>query len=81
MQLENKKIIVTGGTKGIGSGIVRSMAAEEAIVICVNRPGPEGPAMEHELAAKGQRMEYIAADLTDVAQCKMVIDRTLEKYG
>ena len=79
--LKDKVVIVTGGTKGIGSGIVRSMAAEEAIVICVNRPGPEGPAMEQELAAKGQRMEYIAAELTDVAQCKMVIDRTLEKYG
>ena len=79
--LKDKVVIVTGGTKGIGSGIVRSMAAEEAIVICVNRPGPEGPAMEKELKEKGQRMEYVAAELTDVSQCKMVIDHTLEKYG
>ena len=66
--LKDKVVIVTGGTKGIGSGIVRSMAAEEAVVICVNRPGPEGPAMEKELAEKGQRMEYIAAELTEIPE-------------
>lgn len=79
--LRDKVVIVTGGTKGIGSGIVRSMAAEEAIVICVNRPGVEGPQLERELAEKGQRMEYVAAELTEVAECKRVIDHVVEKYG
>ena len=79
--LKDKVVIVTGGTKGIGSGIVRSMAAEEAVVICVNRPGPEGPAMEKELAEKGQRMEYIAAELTEIQECRRVIDHVIEKYG
>ncbi len=79
--LKDKVVIVTGGTKGIGSGIVRSMAAEEAIVICVNRQGKEGAVMEKELADKGLRMEYVAAELTEVAECKRVIDYTKEKYG
>ena len=79
--LKDKVVIVTGGTKGIGSGIVRSMADEEAIVICVNRPGVEGPQMEKELAEKGLRMEYVPAELTDVAECKRVIDHVVNKYG
>lgn len=79
--LKDKVVIVTGGTKGIGAGIVRSMAAEDAIVICVNRSGPEGPQMEEEIAAKGQRMKYIAAELTDIAECKRVIDFVKEEYG
>ena len=79
--LKDKVAVVTGGTKGIGAGIVRSMAAEGAIVVCVNRPGPEGPALEKELGEKGQRMLYIAAELTETAECKRVIDTAAERFG
>lgn len=79
--LKDKVAIVTGGTKGIGAGVVQSMANEQAIVICVNRPGSEGPAMEKTLREKGLRMEYIAAELTEVSECERVIQHTLSKYG
>ena len=37
--------------------------------------------MEQELKEKGQRMEYIAAELTEIPECKRVIDTVKEKYG
>jgi len=35
LQLKNKVIIVTGGAKGIGEGIVKVLAAEGAIPVVV----------------------------------------------
>ena len=81
LYLKDKVVIVTGGTKGIGRGIVFSMANEDALVVMVNRPGPEGPQIEKELCDQGRHVHYIAAELTDVAECKRVIDETIERYG
>ena len=37
LNLDNKIIIVTGGAKGIGEGIVKALAAENAIPVIVGR--------------------------------------------
>ena len=37
LQLKNKVIIVTGGAKGIGEGIVKVLANEGAIPVIVGR--------------------------------------------
>ena len=81
LYLKDKVVIVTGGTKGIGRGIVCSMANEDAVVIMVNRPGAEGPQIESELCGQGKRVRYIAAELTDADECKRVIDETAAAYG
>ena len=37
LQLSNKVIIVSGGAKGIGAGIVKLLASESAIPVIVGR--------------------------------------------
>jgi L-fucose dehydrogenase len=81
LRLKDKVVIVTGGTKGIGEGIVRSMAAEGAIVFMVNRTGGEGPSIERELTAKGLPVTYLEAELTEVPQCRKVIDSAMARSG
>jgi L-fucose dehydrogenase len=81
LYLKDKVVIVTGGTKGIGAGIVKSMANEEAIVVIVNRQGEEGPKMEQELREQGKKVHYIAAELSIEEECKRVIDETIKEYG
>lgn len=56
------------------------MANESAVVIMVNRPGTEGPAIEKELREAGHKVDYVPAELTDIAECKRVIDDTAAKY-
>ena len=79
--LKDKVVIVTGGTKGIGVGIVRSFADEDAKVVIVNRAGKEGPMMEEDLKSKGKSAVYIEAELNRIEESKKVIDMTLSMFG
>ena len=81
LQLQDKVVLVTGGSKGIGAGIVRSFLAEGAKVANVNRSTAEGEALEAEYAAKGQDCFFIQGDLTDVDACRKAVEATLEKFG
>ena len=81
LKLKDKVVLVTGGSKGIGEGIVRSFLAEGARVANVNRSTAEGQAMEAEYAEKGQDCVFIQGDLSDTATCERVIAATLEKFG
>jgi L-fucose dehydrogenase len=81
LQLQDKVVLVTGGSKGIGAGIVRSFLAEGAKVANVNRSAAEGEALEAEYAAKGQDCFFIQGDLTDVDACRNAVEATLGKFG
>lgn len=79
--LKDKVVIVTGGAKGIGEGIVRSFAAEGAVVVIVNRSGGEGESLRDELNSSGARAHFIIADLLDPAQCKSAVEQTVAEFG
>lgn len=81
LQLQDKVVLVTGGSKGIGEGIVRAFLAEGARVANVNRSKTEGQAMEQEYAAAGKECYFIQADLCDTAACQEAVQKTLERFG
>lgn len=81
MQLAGKVVLVTGGSKGIGAGIVRAFLSEGARVANVNRSTAEGLAMQDEYAARGQECFFIQGDLTDPDRCRHAVESTLSKYG
>ena len=81
LNLNNKVVIVTGGAKGIGEGIVRSFAAEEAIVIVVNRSTKEGLALVEELKSNRKNALFIQADLTKEEDCRKCVEETVTLFG
>jgi len=81
LKLEQKVAIVTGGSKGIGAGVVTSLLAEGACVVNVNREGPEGPELGRQHDPTGKRYRFIAGDLCDLATCKRAIDETVAQFG
>jgi L-fucose dehydrogenase len=81
LQLQDKVAVVTGGSKGIGLGIVRSLIAEGAHVANVNRSQAEGRALETQYAALGRECLFIQGDLTEIDACRNAVETTLTKFG
>ena len=79
--LADKVAIVTGGSKGIGEAIVRTLLAEGAKVANANRSATEGETMEAEYASQGKQCLFIQADLTAVDACRHTVQTTLERFG
>lgn len=78
LQLKNKIIIVTGGAKGIGAGIVKVLAGEGAIPVIIGRNAADNEAMLKEIGGYGYA---VSAELTKADECKKAIDETVKKYG
>ena len=49
LQLEGKKVIISGGAKGIGASIVKSFANEGAIPIILGRNPQEAKSLLEEI--------------------------------
>ncbi|WP_373553452.1 SDR family oxidoreductase [Haliscomenobacter sp.] len=78
LHLQDKVIIVTGGGRGIGAGIVHALAREGAIPVIVSRSA------EHNLAtleAVGGKGHQIALDLTNPTACQAAVTETLRLTG
>ena len=81
LHLTDKVIIVTGGAKGIGAGIVKILAAEGAIPVVVGRNEEDNLKLIAEIEAGGGRGSQIVAELTQPIECEKVVKMTLQKWG
>jgi len=79
--LKNKVIIVTGGAKGIGEGIVKVLAAEGAIPVVVGRNQEDNQKTVKELEAAGYQGFAVEAELTQPEASKKAVDAVLAKFG
>lgn len=81
LRLQDKVAIVTGGSKGIGLGIVQSLIAEGAKVANVNRSDAEGLVLQREYADQGKECFFIQGDLTSTEACRNAVQQTLDRFG
>ncbi|SKC86806.1 L-fucose dehydrogenase [Ohtaekwangia koreensis] len=78
LNLKDKVVIVTGGAKGIGEGIVEVLAREGAVPVIVGRNEADNLVTLEKISGKGFQ---VVAELTDPAQSKNAVDAVLKKYG
>ncbi|HEY4194273.1 MAG TPA: SDR family oxidoreductase [Mucilaginibacter sp.] len=71
LQLKDKIIIVSGGARGIGAGIVKALTAEGAIPVIIGRNDQETET----------GTPHFVAELTDPAQCESTVKAVIKKYG
>ena len=81
LQLKDKVIIVTGGAKGIGEGIVKVLAAEGAIAVIVGRSKDDNLKLVNELSALNQKSHHVVAELTKPEECKNAISEIIKVYN
>jgi len=81
LQLTDKVIIVTGGAKGIGEGIVRVLAAEGAIPVIVGRSEEDNNRVVNDLQAAGMKAYQVVAELSKPEECEHAVKEVLGKCG
>ena len=72
--------VVTGGTKGIGLGIAKSLLAGDAKVVLAGRDEHTGKTVLEELDA-GDAAHFVATDVTSQQSCEALIDAAVARYG
>jgi len=81
LELTNKVIIVTGGAKGIGEGIVKVLAKEGAIPVIVGRNEADNLKCVEPVEAAGGKAGQVVAELTDPDACKKAVQAVIKQYG
>jgi len=81
LQLKNKIIIVTGGAKGIGEGIVKVLANEGAIPVIMGRNELDNNNLMNEIITDGKKAFQVVAELTNPDECKKGVDAVIAKFN
>ncbi len=80
--LDDRSVIVTGGSKGIGKGIARVFSRAGANVLLAARDESALRAAADELAAGAPgRVETVAADVSRVEDCRLIAETAVERFG
>lgn len=78
LQLKDKVIIVTGGAKGIGEGIVEVLARESAIPAIVGRNEEDNKIALDKIGGKGYQ---VVAELTQPDECRQSVEKIVQHFG
>jgi L-fucose dehydrogenase len=81
LQLKDKVIIVTGGAKGIGEGIVKVLAKEGAIPVIIGRNEKDNIETMKVVEASGGKCGQVPAELMQPAACEKAVKAVVEQFG
>ncbi|MGC4994529.1 SDR family NAD(P)-dependent oxidoreductase [Nocardia salmonicida] len=82
LDLRGRKALVTGGTRGVGRGIVRALARAGAdVTTCYGHDGEPALSLERELKEIGGQHQVIRADLTDPNQIADLFEQVRDGFG
>ena len=79
--LENKTVIITGGSKGIGRVLALRLAKEKANVVITARNENELNSTEKELKQLSKNILAVKADVSVYDDVKRTVNETVKKFG
>ena len=79
--LAGRVALVTGGNGGIGLGIAQGLAAAGAELVIAGRNAAKNRAALDALSSQGATAIAVEADVTQEADCRALVARTVERFG
>jgi NADP-dependent 3-hydroxy acid dehydrogenase YdfG len=79
--IENKVVIITGASSGLGEATARLLAARGGRLVLAARRTERLQALVKELEATGTQAIAVATDVADMAQVQALADAALARFG
>jgi NADP-dependent 3-hydroxy acid dehydrogenase YdfG len=79
--IENKVVVITGASSGLGEAAARLLSGQGASVVLGARRVERIEALAGELTVAGGNALAMATDVVERAQVKRLIDRAVEAFG
>ncbi|MBU2956101.1 SDR family oxidoreductase [Paracoccus sp. 1_MG-2023] len=80
MSIENKVVLITGASSGLGEATARHLAERGAKLTLAARRQDKLETIADELRAKGTEVEVVQTDVTDRQQVQAMVDRTVDRF-
>ena len=81
MRMQDKVVIVTGSSTGIGAACVRRLVQEGARVVATDIVADKGAALIDELRAGGASVAFLAGDAASVEHISALVQLALDQFG
>ena len=79
--IENKVIVITGASSGLGEATARLLAKKGAKVVLGARRNEKLEAIVHDIRAEGGQAEFIGMDITKPQEVQALIEKALSAFG
>ena len=81
LMLNDKMVIITGGTGGIGTALLRVFIEEKSNVIVLDKNRKEGEKIRHRFEKEEQEVTFYEVDMADPADINRAFDAILKRYS
>jgi len=81
MALQDRVVVVTGASSGIGRATAQLLAGHGARVMLVSRTTEKLEALKQQIESQGGSAFVYPADLSDLDACEAMINRVLQDHG
>ena len=76
-----KTVIVTGASRGLGAAAARAAGELGANVVLNARSEDDLRAVAEEIDSAGQRALVVPGDVSEAEACRLLVERTVERFG
>ena len=80
-RMQDRSLIVTGGSKGIGRGIAQAFAREGAKVLLAARQADAGILAAQEIADAGGQASFFQADVSNSDDVEAMVKAAVDRHG